>query len=846
MALAVTLTGGCAHKNLKPPVPTPEEELARKTAYVPAPGTPRAEAEAQLGNPTGTGRTKEGNLYCLYEIGEQVRSATYDATGKVVDFEPRGASTVPDGGPPAPNEAQPKGALTGATIFVSPGHGWVWGEGKWSTQRGLRYGIVEDHSNAEAVLEYLVPYLWNAGANVYTMRERDLNTNMVLVPSGGKGFTATGEWSSENPEGAYERLQYATDTVSGPATATATFTPEIAKAGDYAVYLWYAKSAPGEMARAAKFRINHTGGTTTWTQNLNHDSRGWKYAGTYHFAAGASAERGSVVVDNSSDGDKARLAISAVRFGGGMGDTIRNSAPSGKPRFEESGIYFAQYSGYDPIPDTRRFNTVSAMPRWSEWELEPWEKGKSIYVSWHTNASGGDGKGKGFSSYIYGPNAWGPVSEFTGYPGGLELQNLVHEEVVNDVRKAYYPGWRDIGKICRWLGETNPRNNNRMPAALFEYGFHDNVEDAPMILDPKFRRIAARATYQGIVKFYAQNMQGFKNGTLLPEPPTQLRVESMTGGLARVTWSAPPSNAGDGVLGDPATGYRVYTSRDGKGFDNGRFVADVTLILDDVAKDQPTFVRVAATNAGGESLPTETLCVKPLAEERANVLVVNGFDRLDTDLSVDVNGNKRGLLARMNTYDYSIQHGLALAAAGYNFDSTSDDAVTSGMVTLDRYKAVVWILGREKNGGTFDAAERPLVAAYLAKGGALFLSGSDVASDLKMSAPAFLADTFHADFVADNAGAHQAAGVAGSIFDGVSLSFDDGNGEVYEVESPDVISAQGGAKAALTYGGGAGQVAAIQYEGAYRLVYTAFPFEAINEVDARQKLMKQAMGFLVK
>ena len=51
----------------------------------------------------------------------------------------------------------------------------------WETQRGINHDIVEDFVNAEAINQYLLEFLDNAGAKVFTLRERDMNTNMVIV-----------------------------------------------------------------------------------------------------------------------------------------------------------------------------------------------------------------------------------------------------------------------------------------------------------------------------------------------------------------------------------------------------------------------------------------------------------------------------------------------------------------------------------------------------------------------------------------------------------------------------------------------------------------------------------------
>ena len=73
------------------------------------------------------------------------------------------------GGLPDYNPGQPQGALSGKTVFLSPGHGWYYSDtlGRWATQRGNNFGLIEDHSNGEAVLQHLVRYLHNAGANVW-------------------------------------------------------------------------------------------------------------------------------------------------------------------------------------------------------------------------------------------------------------------------------------------------------------------------------------------------------------------------------------------------------------------------------------------------------------------------------------------------------------------------------------------------------------------------------------------------------------------------------------------------------------------------------------------------------
>jgi N-acetylmuramoyl-L-alanine amidase len=755
---------------------------------------------------------------------------------------------------------QPKGALSGASIFVNPGHGWLGRPNNWITQRGVSHGLIEDHSNAEAVLQFLVPYLWQAGARVYTCRERDLNPNMVIVEHDGEGYSEWGDWEGEEVEGARGGTQRSVaGTAKAIPSAAATFTADIPKDDHYAVYIWYTPTTLGKAARDARVTIKHSGGESIWRQDQRKDGATWKYVGTFYFEADSNEEHRQVVIDNVSAEDGRMISVDAVRFGGGMGDQIgaEGGTISGHPRWEESGLYYAEFKGYNPPEsDFRRFNSVSAMGRLAEWEMEDWEEGKTIYVSWHTNASA-TGQSRGLSTFIYGMNGWGPLSDFCGFPGSKELMHYVHDEILSDVRATVIPDWKDAGKICRWLGETNPHRNKKMPAALFEMGFHDNAEDAAKILDPQFRKVVSRAVMQGIVNFYANEMDGFDITTQLPEPPTHFYARYSEGSWVEFNWSEPPYRKGedDQLLGDRATSYRLYKSLNGKGFDGGRDVPSRRAMVK-VNPGETAYFRVTAVNDGGESFPSETLCVRWSRTDRPRVLVVNGFDRLDRAMNLRRTNERyfrvweRGIISKMNTFDYSIQHAQALDAVGCNFDSTSNEALGSGRFNLSSYDAIVWILGKE-SGETeaMSEKEQEIVSEYLKQGGSLFVSGSDLGWDLDGAdkGRAFYRDTLSARYMDDDAVSNAASGAAGSIFDGLgSLSFGSEADSVYPVVAPDVIQPEGNAKAALHYEGTSpGRVAAIQANsGEGKLVYLAFPFETIEQPYKRHEIMARAIDYL--
>lgn len=748
------------------------------------------------------------------------------------------------GQPPAGGQGQPAGYLTGKSVFVNPGHGWYYSStlGRWATQRGNTNNIIEDHSNAEAVMTYLTHYLWNAGAGVYTCRERDMNPDMAVVDNGGAGYAETGTWTTVTHSSAYGG-NYRQATTSPTETATATFTPNVPADGYYRVYLWYRGTSAN--ANDAKVTVRHTGGATVITLNQERDGATFKDLGLYYFRAGSNAASGSVRLSNQSAEGGSVVAADAVRLGGGTGAQTPFGEPSasGWPRFEEAGPYYANFMGCPSA--TCGSSTVSAISRYCAWENESWED--PVFVSWHSNA--GSGTSRGTSSFAYTTGDWD--DPFSGVPGGLELRDAVHAEILNDLWAGYDPSWQDRGLHTANFGEINPSYNPEMPGALFEMAFHDNATDSLQLQNPIFRQIVARAVYQGIVKYLAARDED-PNYTLLPEPPTNLRVRNDGTGKLALSWNAPPYNTGNGLLGDAATGYRVYRSLDGLGYDNGVTVTGTSYTDASVTPGTAYYYRVTATNAGGESFPTETLAARA-AHGAAPVLIVSGFDRLGqsqivvTDDPYSTSALHRGYVDMMNSYRYCIRFAESVDAFGAGFDSCSNEAVISGQVPLSGYQAVLWYSGEESEADqTFDATERSLLQAYLNGGGRLFASGSEIGWDLDYSGngPSFYNGYLKADYAGDDAGTYNVAIPAGGIFAGdAPFSFDDNSSGEYDCNYPDQLTPLGGATVCLTYGGGAGN-AGVQYDGAtFKVVTFGFPFETITSSASRDEVMADILAF---
>lgn len=631
------------------------------------------------------------------------------------------------------NGVQPVGALTGATIFVSAGHGWYEENGKWITQRGNSYGVLEDHSNAETVSQYLLPLLWNAGANVVTLRERDMQTNEVIVTEPEIYGTVLENRQNNRlypKQSILETVEKSSDQqIDRDKAAMLKYTATLPEPGYYGVYVWYSPTTLGPSAKNAEFTIRPTSGpigNVTWTQNLNEEPNTWKYMGTHYFAEG----KGEVSVSNVGSKAGEFIAMNAVRFGGGMGSIAGagESGTSGKPRWEESGLYYATFAGFEPGPvlPNRRWNQVHAMPRFAEWVAESLPKGRSVFLSWHTNASL-DHQMSGISTYIYGKDAWDSVENFSGIPGSERLAYYVHNEVLQGIRNGYDESWTDVGIITRWLGETNPVSNGKTPAMLLENGFHDNPADAAYIVDPMFRKTAAWSAYKGLVKYYTNEVPGFTISMLIPETPQAIAVVQTEQG-PKLIWEEPRYNNGDSLLGDRATEYRVYSSTNGFGFDQGFSTTEREMLLNDIFPGNGTsfHVRVAAVNAGGESLPSEVLSVTlPKAETQQAVLIVNAFDRLDSGLNrVEESGAQRGILTEMNSRNAPVYLASALSKRGYAVTSSSDEAFVNH--DLSTISQVIWLYGNQLS-ATEDSAALKKLGEYARQGGRVIVSGSNLA-----------------------------------------------------------------------------------------------------------------------
>ncbi len=715
-------------------------------------------------------------------------------------------------------------SLAGKVIFVSAGHGWEWNGYAWRTQRPPYQQIVEDHNNAEAVDQYLIPYLERAGAIVIPVRERDWNGSRVIVDDTDGGFSAPG-WVESASEGYGTHYRFAPVSTDG-GTMTANWTLTVPADGRYALYAWIPAAA--NRAPDARYTVRHAGGTSEVRLDQRLQPSTWRYLGTFPFRAGTA----TVTLSNLSGTAGAYVVADALRLGGGLFDDLRGiettaSQPPNRPWWESCTFYYSQWMGLDPddwaSQNWNDFNDVVARPMYARWRYSGLAA-DAIYISWHTN--GWNGTVRGTESYIHDGSTY-PVT-----PGSADLQRAVHTELIHDIRAGWDAGWVDRGRRSRNLGELrllwdgNPAN--RLPGVLVEIAYHDNPEDAAALKEPRFNQLAARAIYQGIVHYF----EGKDGVDLveLPEPPTHLYAQNLGGGAVRIAWQPSPTD-GVGLVGDPATAYRLYLSEDGFGWGEPIAVQGTSITLSDLPQGAVRYFYVTAINDGGESFPTEVLGFRV---GDPSLLIVNGFDRVSrTNLVPDddpVEGfNLRMWLDRINRGDYVVTHGEAVPWR-YAWDAASNEAVCDRQLDLGRYAVVDWLLGEEaaQVDGVFDAQERAVLADYLDNGGNLLLSGSEWAWWLDGAAPAFLGGTLHARYIADDAGTYRVVAADDGVLRDVGEFTFDAAGE-YDADRPDVIApADGEGRTALTYVGGSGGTAALHTDdGRHCLMLFGFPLETV-------------------
>lgn len=646
--------------------------------------------------------------------------------------------------------------LDGRHIALWGSHGWYYNNqlDRWLWQRARLWTTVEDLYTSSYTMPYLVPMLENAGAVVLQPRERDTQTEMVIMDS-----TALREQNG--------------------ITIAETIVPQ---EGEYAVYIWYNPNR--QASNRTRLDVEHKDQTSTYHLNMQIGAGTWIYVGKHAFSPQQTA-RISI--------HTAKQHIQAIRLGGGM-DTTANV-----PRYVVGASAYLHFAGIpDSILDyTQGENTYTndyaCRGQWVNYllggsQLAPKEEGLGIPVDmsmgFHTDAGIRAGDSIVGTLVIYYDRDDDKSRTLPLGDSRLHCRYLgdyVQTQVVEDMRKLYTPLWNK--RALKNAGYAEARQP-RVPAFLLELLSHQNLNDMQYGLDPNFKFNAARAVYKGILKYLStsrglqyvvQPLPVHAMSTALHTTENNAKKDSIV-----LSWQPTP---------DPleptaeAQYYIVYTRRtramNGQtiagDWDNGKRVEHNRYAM--VAERGIRYdFRIVAGNKGGVSLPSETHCAYIAPTLGKTVRIVNNFTRVappdffadstyagilphsyavadgmdisflgeqydhlrSSEWQSDDNcgwgasyADQQFVLTAGNTHDYPLMHGRVLTNLGYSYCSCSAAAVEDS-TALRGYDIVDVIAGKQRTDSTYQMFPSGLRAAltyYTEQGGSVLLSGMYIGSE---------------------------------------------------------------------------------------------------------------------
>ncbi|WP_303298928.1 xanthan lyase [Phocaeicola coprophilus] len=553
--------------------------------------------------------------------------------------------------------------LKGTHLAVWQSHGMFYkiDRNEWRWQRPRLFGTTEDLFTQSFVVPYLIPMLENAGAIVFTPRERNWQRQEVIVdnntcPAGSQYLEVNYKkccWTNAPAPGFAQRYSVYPDnhnpfadgtarmitTQTKPEKAFAEWIPDIPEKGKYAVYVSY-QTLP-ESVSDAKYLVFHNGGVTEFRVNQQMGGGTWVYLGTFEFDKGCN-DYGMVVLSNESK-EQGVVSADAVRFGGGMGNIERGGSVSGMPRYLEGARYWAQWAGmpypvYSKSNGTNDYNddinTRSLMTNYLSGGsvFNPAEKGLKVpfemTLGFHSDA--------GFKTddqlvgtlgiYTTGFNEGRLNCGISRY-ASRDLADMVLTGLKRDIDARFGVNWQ---RRSMWNRNYSETRLPAVPSMILELLSHQNFNDLKLGHEPAFKFTVARSVYKSVLKYLA-DMHG-TNYTVQPLPVTHFAIsEGKKKNTFDLRWT-PTEDVLEPTA--EAQGYIVYTRVGRGGFDNGTYTRKPELTVE-VEPGLVYSFRVTAVNRGGESFPSETLSACKAKRSKGAVLIVNAFDRVSGPGSIN-------------------------------------------------------------------------------------------------------------------------------------------------------------------------------------------------------------------
>lgn len=524
---------------------------------------------------------------------------------------------------------------------------------EWGWQRPRLFCTTEDLFTQSFILPYVIPMLENAGANVFTPRERDTQKSEVIVDNDTKGNSIYLEmksrkarWEVADSKGFAQKKRIYQDGENPFLTGTARIArtekkknkafaewiPTLPETGKYAVYVSY-QSFPNSISKA-KYLVFHKGGVTEFSVNQQIGGGTWVYLGTFEFDKG-NHDYGMVVLSNESS-ESGVVCADAVRFGGGMGNIARGGAVSGVPRYLEGARYSAQWSGMpyevyggrkgenDYADDINaRSNSINYLSGGSVYN--PKQSGLGVpfemTLALHSDA-GSSNTDEVIGSHGIHTSDFneGKLSNGVDRFASRDLVDITLTQLQKDIQSTFNVPWTRRSLMDRNYSETRLP---AVPSTIIELLSHQNFADMQLGHDPNFKFTVGRAIYKSVLQFLS-NQHG-KDYVVQPLPISHFAIQfGKKKNTLELSWQ------GENDPLEPTARpqeYIVYTRIGYGGFDNGVLVGKNSY----TAKIEPGLVysfQVTAVNRGGESFPSEILAAYKAKSEQGRILIVNGFDRL--------------------------------------------------------------------------------------------------------------------------------------------------------------------------------------------------------------------------
>lgn len=539
-------------------------------------------------------------------------------------------------------------------LWASHGRYYDQKKGFWKWQRPNLFCTTEDLFTQTIVVPYLIPMLENAGATVFTPRERDWQTKEIIVDND-KGVSAEGSWYGEHTEkepwtdtgerGFGFRNGILRDgenpftmgtarmicTTKKEDKAIAIWQPNFKEEGRYAVYVSY-QTMP-KSVDDAHYIVRHKGQETHFIVNQKMGGGTWVYLGTFDFDKGENPFN-CVALTNQSK-RKGVVTADAVRFGGGMGNIERGGDISHMPRCLEAARYYAQWAGapysiYGNKTGTDDYaediNTRSLMTNWLAGgsPYVPTKEGKKVPIELslavHSDA-GYERDGKSLvgslaictTSFNDGRLNSG-ISRFASQ----DFIEALRSNVTRDLSKKYKRwNWRYL-----WDRNYSETRLPEVPSAIIETLSHQNFPDMKLGQDPNFKFTMARSIYKTILRYVSQMHR--RPCIVQPLQPNLFKATLTGDNKVRLSWKAQDDELEPTAV---PTSYNIYVAAGSGGFDNGTNVRGTSYTMELEPGVMYRF-KVTAVNRGGESFPTSTLSAYYQPGATKTAMVINGFSRL--------------------------------------------------------------------------------------------------------------------------------------------------------------------------------------------------------------------------